>query len=134
MEPLREQKPQSPEAIPQIFVKAWNDRDTYEIIDLFEESAELINVESLWQHKNKEIYSAYESGIRFNFKEVRLSLKTVEVKYITKTIAEVKAEIQIQKAKAGAATQQNRKLLFTFVAQQTGEEWLCIALNTQGIG
>lgn len=128
MEPYKKRKLTAPEDFPAAFVNAWNNRDTYEIIELFDESAELENVEGLWRHKNKEFFSAYENGLKFNFKEVRMSLLSANTNYLTKSIAEVKATIQLQgdiSAKKGAASKQ----IFSFVLQQADNDWLCIALT-----
>ncbi|MBK6266720.1 DUF4440 domain-containing protein [Marivirga sp. S37H4] len=130
MEPLKNQKPRSPEDIPDTFVTAWNDRDTYELIDLFDESAELENVEGLWRHKNKEFFSAYDNGLKFNFKEVRLSVKNVSTKYITDTIAEVKAQLYLDSHPSAKNKIQRKDMVFNFVVQKSGDDWQCISLHT----
>jgi hypothetical protein len=129
MEPFKNQVISTPEELPGAFVKAWNNRDTYEIVELFEESAELENVEDLWRHKNKEIFSAYENGLRFNFKELQLSLIDFNVKPITSTIVEVKVQIKKEALPAGKGKVKEGKLLLNFVLQKYEQHWLCIALT-----
>lgn len=132
MDPYKKQKLSSPEEFAAAFVNAWNNRDAYEIIELFDESAELENVEGLWKHKNKEFYSAFENGLRFNFKEVKLSLMSAETKFVTSTIAEVKATIQLQSLPGAKNKIPYQKQVFSFVLQFTDEDWLCIALTVKG--
>ncbi len=129
MEPYKKQKITSPEEFATAFVSAWNNRDSYEIIELFDESAELENAEGLWKHKNKEFYSAYENGLRFNFKEVKLSLLSAQNKFVTSSIAEVKATIQLQSLPGAKIKIPYQKQIFSFVLQYTVDDWLCIALT-----
>lgn len=131
MEPYKKQKISSPEEFATAFVSAWNNRDNYEIIELFDESAELENVAGLWSHKNKEFYSAYENGLRFNFKEVKLSLLSAQTKFVTSSIAEVKATIQLQSLPEAKHKIPYQKQIFSFVLQFTDEDWLCIALTVK---
>ncbi len=131
MEPFKKLKITAPEEIPNIFVKAWNNRDTYEIIDLFDENTELVNVEGLWKHKNKEFYSAYDNGLKFNFKEVRLSVKNITTQHITDSIAEVKAHLQMDSHPSAKSKIQRKEMLFHFVAQKSDDDWQCISLDTK---
>lgn len=129
MEPYKKQKLAAPEDFPNAFVNAWNNRDNYELIELFDESAELENVEGLWRHKNKEFFSAYENGLKFNFKEVKLLLLSAKTKFVTISIAEVKATIQLQALPSSKGGTASKKQTFSFVLQQTDDDWLCIALT-----
>ena len=129
MEPYKKQKLSTPEEFPMAFVNAWNNRDAYEIIELFDESAELENVEDMWKHKNKEFYNAYENGVKFNFKEVKLSIVSADTKFVTNSIAEVKTNIQLQPLPSAKTKISARKELFSFVLQHTEDDWLCMALT-----
>ncbi|GAA5040811.1 hypothetical protein GCM10011506_42350 [Marivirga lumbricoides] len=129
MEPYKKQKLTTPEDFPAMFVNAWNNRDTYELIELFDESAELENVKGLWQHKNKEFFSAYENGLKFNFKEVRLSVLSTKIKFVTKSIAELKVNMQVSpSAKSNIVA---HKIVLSFVLQHSEDDWLCIALTVE---
>ncbi len=131
MEPYKKKKLSSPEEFAAAFVSAWNNRDAYEIIELFDESTELENVEGLWQHKNKEFYSIYENGLRFNFKEIKLLLIAARTKFVTSNITEVKATIQTQVLASAKSNNSPQKMVFSFVLQLTDDDWLCIALTVK---
>ena len=125
----------SPKEIPERFVSGWNNRDVDELISIFAEDAEFVNVVGLWWHNIREIRKAHDYGLRVIFKDSTLKLQKVTVKSLSDDIAVVHAKMRLsnQTPKGDVETPQLRQNLFSFVVQKFDDHWLCVSAHNTDI-
>jgi uncharacterized protein (TIGR02246 family) len=117
----------SPEAIPALFVRAWNDRDHEALALLFDEDAEFVNVTGLCWHDRESIRKAHASGLERVFNKATLATGETKVKLLSPEVAVVHARMTLSgEDSAGAVTQPGpRTTIVSFVVHRTGDRWLC---------
>lgn len=120
-----------PAAIPERFVKAWNDRDAAQIAGLFVEDAEFVNVVGLWWHTRQDIWKAHDYGLKVIFKDSTLALRQKKVRYLSEEIALVHARLKLSGQSAHGSTTQpgTRFNIFSFIVQKKPKGWVCIAAH-----
>ena len=125
----------SPEEIPQRFVSGWNNRDVDELVSVFTEDAEFVNVVGLWWHNIKEIRKAHDYGLKVIFKDSTLKIQKVTTKYLSEEIVLIHAKMLLrnQSAHGDVRTPQLRQNLFSFVAKQFNGEWKCVSAHNTDI-
>lgn len=69
-----------PEDLPQLFVRAWNERWAETIAGLFAENAEFINVVGLWWHDRQAIFKAHDYGLKTIFNHSTLEVRQTKVR------------------------------------------------------
>lgn len=124
-----------PEAIPQVFTEAWNNRDARKLASLFDEDAEFINVVGLWWHNRVDIEKAHAYGLNTIFNQSTLTLIRAKVKYLAKDIAVVQAKMKLsgQTPTSGVIHPGIRKNIFTFVVHEQGGIWSCASAQNTDI-
>lgn len=124
-----------PDDIPNLFVHYWNDRNADGIASLFTQDAEFINVVGLWWHNREDIRKAHDYGLKVIFNASDLKLTRVKVKNLNDKVAVVNARMHLQGQSALGQVDkpQVRQTIFTFIAQQVGEKWLCAAAHNTDI-
>ncbi|WKN41831.1 SgcJ/EcaC family oxidoreductase [Tunicatimonas pelagia] len=125
----------SPEAIPRVFVEAWNQRDARQIARLFDSDGEFVNVTGLWWHRQEDIERAHDYGLRTIFNKSTLTLIRTKTKYLANHIAIVHAKVKLtgQTPTAEVPNPGARHTIFTFVVHQSGEVWSCAAAQNTDI-
>lgn len=125
----------SPEEIPERFVSGWNNRDVDELVSVFAEDAEFVNVVGLWWHNIREIRKAHDYGLRVIFKNSSLKLQKVKVKLISESSAVVHAKMWLtnQSPNNSVKTPQLRQNIFSFVVQKKDGHWLCVSAHNTDI-
>lgn len=124
----------NPKEIPYKFGEAWNNYDARGIADLFFENADFVNVTGKWWDNKEEIFKAHDFGLKVIFKNSHLDVLKVKVKMLSDDTAVVHARIRVtgqtekEVAEAGA-----RETMFLFVAQKTGDQWLCVSAQNTDI-
>jgi len=123
----------TPEDIPRLFTEAWNLKNAEMLASLFDEDAEFINVTGLWWHNRKSIFKAHDYGLKVIFKDSKLSLRKVKVKYLSDRIAVVNARLHLDgQSSINGKEAKPRNTIFTFVTHQNAQGiWSCAsAQNT----
>ena len=85
----------SPEEIPALFARAWNDRDPDALASLFDEDAEFVNVTGLCWHDRESIRKAHAYGLERIFNESLLAIDEMKVKLLSPDIAVVHARMTL---------------------------------------
>ncbi len=125
----------SPQEIPARFVRGWNNRNVDELVSIFAEEAEFVNVVGLWWHNKAQIRKAHDYGLRVIFSNSELQLQKSTVKSLTTDVAVVHAKMRLsnQNPTGKIREPQLRHNVFTFVVQRFGEKWLCVAAHNTDI-
>lgn len=125
----------SPEYIPALFARAWNDRDPDALASLFDEDAEFVNVTGLCWHDRDSIRKAHADGADAVFSRSRLTTGETKVKLLSPEVAVVHAHMTHSDGDtAGAAAQPGtRTTIVSFVVHRAGDRWLCAAAHNTDV-
>ncbi len=116
-----------PEDLPQLFVRAWNERRAETIAGLFAEDAEFINVVGLWWHDRQAIFKAHDYGLKTIFNHSTLEVRQTKVRTMAENIAIVYARMRLSgQTPVGEVAQPGVRFnIFTFIVKKYPEGWLC---------
>ncbi len=125
----------SPEELPERFVSGWNNRDVDELVSIFTDDAEFVNVVGLWWHNKKEIRNAHDYGLRVIFNTSTLKLQKTTIKTLSENIVVIHAKMRLtdQSPHGDVETPQLRQNLFSFVAQRFDNAWKCVSAHNTDI-
>jgi uncharacterized protein (TIGR02246 family) len=116
---------QSPEEIPLLFARAWNERNADALAMLFDENAEFVNVAGLCWHDRASIRKGYADGLG-HVSASKLTTDDVKVKLLSPDVAVVHTRMTLSDDTAGPRT-----TIVSFVVHRAGDRWLCAsAQNT----
>jgi uncharacterized protein (TIGR02246 family) len=117
----------SPDAIPALFARAWNDRDPDALASLFDEDAEFVNVTGRCWHNRESIRKAHaHDGTS------KLATGETKVKLLSPDVAVVHAHMTMSGHEpAGAASP--RTTIVSFVVHRTGAKWLCASAHNTNV-
>jgi uncharacterized protein (TIGR02246 family) len=125
----------SPEDIPVLFARAWNDRDPDALALLFEEDAEFVNVTGSCWHDRESIRKAHASRLARVIDSSTLAIGETKVKLLSPEVAVVHAQMTHSGGEpAGAVTQPGaRTTIFSFVVHRAGSRWLCVSAHNTDV-
>lgn len=125
----------SPEDIPALFARAWNDRKPDTLASLFDDDAEFVNVAGLCWHGREAIRNAHAEGLERVFNSSTLATGETKVRLLTPEVAVVHARMTLSGEEcAGAATQPgSRMTIVSFVVHRDGGRWLCAAAHNTDV-
>lgn len=125
----------TPDALPALFVEAWNKRDPDALASLFDEDADFVNVTGLWWHDRASIRTAHAYGLARIFNKSRLTVDDIKVKQLSADIAVIHARMTLSgQTPVGAIEHPGpRANLFSFVVHRTSERWLCAAAHNTDV-
>jgi uncharacterized protein (TIGR02246 family) len=125
----------SPEAIPALFARAWNDRNPDALASLFDEDAEYVNVAGLCWHNRESIRKAHASGLERVFNKSTLATGETKVKLLSPAVAVVHARMTLSGVEpAGADSQPGpRTTIVSFVVHRAGDRWLCASAHNTDV-
>lgn len=122
---------QSPEEIPQLFARAWNERNPDALAALFDENAEFVNVAGLCWHDRASIRKGYADGLG-HVTTSRLASDDIKVRLLSPDVAVVHTRMTLSGDDAGSGP---RTTIVSFVVHRAGDRWLCAsAQNTDVVG
>jgi uncharacterized protein (TIGR02246 family) len=121
----------SPEDIPVLFARAWNDRDPTALASLFDEDAHFVNVTGRCWQDRESIRKAHAYGLEGAFSKTTLATGETKVKLLSPEVAVVHARMTLSdEARAGAVTQPGpRTTIASFVVHRAGDRWLCASAH-----
>jgi uncharacterized protein (TIGR02246 family) len=121
----------SPEEMPALFARAWNDRDPDALASLFDEDAHFVNVTGLSWHDRESIRKAHAYGPERAFSNTTLAPGETKVKLLSPDVAVVHARMTLSAdGPAGATTQPGpRTTIVSFVVHRVGDRWLCASAH-----
>ena len=115
----------SPEEIPALFARAWNDHDPDALASLFDEDAEFVDVSGLCWHDRESIRKAYAEGLERIFNTSMLATDATKVKLLSPDIAVVHARMTVSPGP--------RTSIVSFVVHRAGDRWLCASAHTSDV-
>jgi uncharacterized protein (TIGR02246 family) len=118
----------TPQEIPALFARAWNDRDPDAMAALFDEDAEFVNVSGLHLHDRDSIRKAHADGWQHS-PTGTLASDDVKVKLLSPEIAIVHARL----TRSGQAPPAPQTTIASFVVHRAGDRWLCAAAHTTDV-
>ncbi|HUF23923.1 MAG TPA: SgcJ/EcaC family oxidoreductase [Vicinamibacterales bacterium] len=116
----------SPQDIPALFARAWNNRDPDALAALFDEDAEFVNVTGLWWHDRESIRNAHANGLERTFNTSTLATDATKVKLLSPDIAVVHARMTL-------SGEVPRTTIVSFVVHRTARRWLCASAHTTDV-
>jgi uncharacterized protein (TIGR02246 family) len=121
----------SPEEIPALFARAWNDRDPDALALLFDEDAEFVNATGLCWHGRESIRKAHAYGLERKVNESLLAIDEVKVKLLSQGIAVVHARMTLSSQGAAGAVGQPgpRTTIVSFVVHRVVDRWQCASAH-----
>lgn len=125
----------SPEDIPALFARAWNNRDPDALASLFDEDAEFVNVSGLCWHDRESIRKAHASGLERVFGKCSLAAGETKVKLLSPEVAVVYARMTVSGEAPAAADRQAgpRSTIVSFVVHRAGDRWLCASAHNTDV-
>jgi uncharacterized protein (TIGR02246 family) len=125
----------SPEDIPALFARAWNDRDPGALASLFDEDAEFVNVTGLCWHGRESIRKAHAYGLERIFNGSLLAIDELKVKILSPDIAVVHARMTLSsQAPVGAVGQPGpRTTIVSFVCHRIVDRWQCASAHNTDV-
>jgi len=116
---------QSPEDIPALFVRAWNERDSVALASLFDPDAEFVSDTGLCWHDRESIRKAYAAMLDDAGGNGTLSNGPTKIKLLSPEVAVVYAHITQSGGKA---------MIFSFVVHRSGDHrWRCASAHNTDI-
>jgi len=118
----------TPQDIPVLFARAWNERNPEALALLFDEDAEYVNVTGLCWHDRESIRKAHATGV---FNHSTLATGETRVKLLSPEVAVVHAQMTLSgntEASAGAQPPA-RTTIVSFVVHRAGDRWLCASAH-----
>ncbi len=125
----------SPQDIPALFARAWNDRDADMLASLFDEDAEFVNVTGTRWHDRESIRKAHAYGLERIFDKSLLAIDELKVKLLSPDIAVVHARMTLsEQAPASAVGQpEPRTAIVSFVVHRIVDRWQCASAQTTDV-
>jgi len=124
----------SPEVIPALFARAWNERDPVALASLFDDDAEFVNVTGLRCHNRDSIRQEYVSQFGRVFDKSTLTVSETRVKLLSPEVAVVHTRMTLACEPGAAVTETGpRTTIVSFVVHRAGERWLCASAHNTGV-
>lgn len=126
----------TPETIPALFARAWNDRDADALAALFDEDAEFVDVNGQCWHDRESIRRAHAgTGPDGIVIDSTLAPGEATVKLLTPEIALVHARMTRAGEEIAGATQapEPRATIASFVVHRAGDRWRCASAHTSDV-
>ena len=120
----------SPEAIPLLFARAWNERDADALASLFDEDAEFVNVAGLCWHTRESIRNAHAQGLERVFSTSTLATGETKVKLLSPEVAVVHTRMTLSDDEAAPGS---RSTIVSFVVHRAGDKWLCASAHNTDV-
>ena len=126
----------TPVAVVETFVNAWNAGDAQQLASIFDDQAEFVNVTGLWWHNRERIYKAHDYGFKVIFKNAHLEILRTKVKHLSDNIAIVHARTSLTDQTTIHPDEKpaKRSNILVFVVKRIEGSWVCFtAQNTEVI-
>jgi uncharacterized protein (TIGR02246 family) len=122
----------SPETIPALFARAWNDHDPDAFASLFDEDADFVNVTGLCWQNRESIRRAHADRV---FNQSTLATGATKVKLLSPEVAVVHAHMTLSgDGPAGVgASAGPRATIVSFVVHRAGGRWLCASAHNTDV-
>jgi uncharacterized protein (TIGR02246 family) len=109
--------------------QAWNQHDAKAYAALFAEDGDVVNVVGWWWRSRKEIENKLTDAFAFVFRESTLTIKEVDVRFLTSEIAVAHTRWTMSGAKTPPTIPEPREGIQTLVLQKLGGNWMIAAFQ-----
>ena len=125
----------SPEAIPLLFARAWNEGNADALASLFDEDAEFVNGTGLCLHNRESIRQAHADGSARMRGKSTLATVDTKVKLLSPDVAVVHSRMMLSgEDPAGALTPHApRSTIASFVVHRSGNRWVCASVHNTDV-
>lgn len=124
----------SPEEIPGLFARAWNDRNPDALAALFDEDAEFVHVSGLCWHDRESIRKAHADALQRLVDKATMVPAETKVKLLSPEVAVVHSRMTLAGAEAAdAARNGGRATIMSFVVHRAGDRWRCAAAHNTDV-
>ena len=125
----------SPQDIPALFVRAWNERNPDAIASLFDEDAEFVNATGLTWRNRDSIRKAHDQGLRRSSNTSILALDETNVRQLGTDVAVVHARMTLSGDGAAGTVTPNGSptTIASFVVHRCGQVWQCASAHTTDV-
>jgi len=107
----------SPQDIPALFVRAWNDRDPDALASLFDEDAQFVNVSGVCWQDRESIRKAHAQGLKRIVNKSTLTIDEMKVKLLAPDVAVVHTRMTLSGQTPARST------IVSFVVHRTVVDW-----------
>lgn len=125
----------SPEDIPALLARAWNDRDPEALAALFDEDAQFVNASGQYWHDRESIRKAHAERIKHLSNTSTMASAEVRVKLLSPEVAVVHARMTLsgEEPAGDGAPPATRTTIVSFVVHRLGARWLCSAAQSTDV-
>ena len=117
----------SPEHIPAMFARAWNNGDSDALASLFDHDAEFVNVTGLCWHDRESIRKAHADRVA---SKSTLTTSETKVKLLSPEVAVVHTRMT---ASGDEPVVDPHTTIVSFVVHRTGDRWLCASVHNTDV-
>jgi uncharacterized protein (TIGR02246 family) len=121
----------TPEEIPGLFARAWNDRDPDALASLFDEDAEFVDITGLCWHDRESIRTAHTHGLERIVNESIQEIDEIKVKLLSPDVAVVHARMTLscQVPAGGVGHHGPHTTIVSFVVHRIADRWQCASVH-----
>jgi uncharacterized protein (TIGR02246 family) len=119
----------SPQDIPALFARAWNDRDPDALASLFDEDAHFVNVAGLCWPDRESIRKGHGEGQEHVYNNSTLAIGETKIRLLSPEVAVVHARMTLSGDEPAGALAQPRATIVSFVVHRIGDRWLCASAH-----
>jgi uncharacterized protein (TIGR02246 family) len=125
----------TPEHIPAMFARAWNDRDAVALASLFDEDAEFVDVSGLCWHDRESILKGHADGLGRILNKSKLATGDTKVKLLSPDVAIVHTRMTLSGDEPATAVPSSgpRTTVVSFVVHRAGDRWLCASAHNTDV-
>jgi uncharacterized protein (TIGR02246 family) len=124
----------SPEEIPMLFARAWNNRDVNALASLFDEHAEFVNVSGQCWHDRESIRKGHADGLARSVVNSALATDETKVRLLSPDVAVVHSRMTLSGDEAtGGMPPEQRTTIVSFVVHRAGDRWLCASAHNTDV-
>lgn len=125
----------SPQDVPVLFARAWNDRNPAALASLFDEDAEFVHVNGLCWHNRESIRTAHAEHLERALSTAALVPADTKVKLLSPEVAVVHTRMTLSNdGPAGPVIgTASRTTIVSFVVHRAGDRWLCASVHNTDV-
>jgi uncharacterized protein (TIGR02246 family) len=114
----------SPDSLPSLFARAWNDHDMAALAQLFAEDADFVNVVGIWWRDRRAIEDAHAFAHRTFFRNSHLKVEDAAVKYLRPDLVTVHSRWTLSgQEEPDGSVGKPRQGILLFVASREPDGW-----------
>lgn len=124
----------SPENLMRRFADCWNRGDAVELVALFVDDADFVNVVGLWWRKRKDIERAHAYAFARYFKNAKITFDEIKLRSLRETIAIVHGKwLMTGQENPDHSPGAQREGVLVLVAELTNNGWRAVACQNTDV-